>query len=63
MQGQNDSLCKLYFIFGTDGCQTYDGVKTDVKCSGLAVIYRALLFYVDGTLVQFTSAILSYLEL
>lgn len=34
-----------------------------MKCLGLAVIYCAPLFYVDSALVQFTSAVLSYLEL
>lgn len=63
MQGKNNSLCKQYFIFGTCGCQTHTGVKTDVECLGPAAVYRALLFYVDSTLVQFTSAVLSYLEL
>lgn len=46
MQGKNNSLCKQYFIFGTCGCQTHTGVKTDVECLGPAAIYRALLFYV-----------------
>lgn len=45
------------------GVKSIACIKIYVQSGGCLVIYSALMFYVDGVLAQFTSAILFYLEL
>jgi len=45
------------------GVKSIACIKIYVQTGGCSVIYSALMVYVDGVPAQFTSAILSYLEL